>query len=136
MCPSFFPSRAELEKKARSYYDVNFHSIQTWTQMDKSRLARLRRLLSSWKRTGARIVLIAPPFHPLTYERLYSLSTVRARFLEMDDSLSQLAKTDGFEYFNARNPGNFCPESHFLDSHHSDPTCARAIATRVLASLN
>ncbi len=134
-CPVFENSRDKTEILARSYVSSNGHQIREWAAVDSERLERLRVLLSLLHAKGSQIILVAEPFHPATYELLMGDERIRRNFREMDNDLTELARSLSGQFLNFRRPGTIgCGPEEFEDPHHAKPSCLANAAVFILSA--
>lgn len=80
------------------------------------------------------MILIAPPYHPVTYASLYSNARVRGLLEQLDTTLADLAKRNGGQYVDSRNPEIVgCTDDEFEDSHHSSRACLKKLVKMIVA---
>jgi hypothetical protein len=133
-CPRFALSPKAISYLATTYLQRNTHSMNQWDQVNPDTLKRLNTALELLRAKGAKIVLIAPPYHPVTYASLYANAHVRGLLDQLDTALSELAKRNGGQYVNLRNPGVVrCTDDEFEDSHHSSSVCLRKVVKAIVA---
>jgi hypothetical protein len=133
-CPRFALSPKEISFLATTYLQRNTHSMNQWDQLDPDTLKRLNAALELLRAKGAKIILIAPPYHPVTYASLYSNAHVRGLLEKLDTALAELATRNGGQYVNARNPAIVgCTDDEFEDSHHASTVCLRKVVKAIVA---
>lgn len=133
-CPRFALSPKEISFLATTYLQRNTHSMNQWGQVDPDTLIRLSAALDVLRAKGAKIILVAPPYHPVTYASLYSNAHVRGLLEHLDAALADLARSNGGQYVNTRNPAVAgCTDDEFEDSHHSSTVCLRKVVKAVAA---
>jgi hypothetical protein len=133
-CPRFALSPKEISYLATTYLQRNTHSMNQWDQVNPDTLKRLNTALELLRAKGARIIIIAPPYHPVTYASLYANAHVRGLLDQLDTALSELVRRNGGQYVNLRNPEIVrCTDDEFEDSHHSSPVCLRKVVKAIVA---
>ncbi len=125
-CPQSELAARAVRHVAATYVDRDFHGMRSWKEVDVSRLARLEAVLESLKGRTRSLVVFAPPYHPVTYERLVGTPSIRTNLEQFDAALTVIGRRLGIRYVNLRDPARpGCQEEEFADSHHARPACAR-----------
>jgi hypothetical protein len=131
-CPRFALSQKEISYLAATYLQRNTHSMHQWNQVDPDTVKRLNTAVALLRAMGQEIVLIAPPYHPVTYASLYADDHVRGLLGQVDAALTDLAKRNEGRYVNLRNPMIAgCPDDEFEDSHHSSRACLAKVVKAI-----
>jgi hypothetical protein len=134
-CDAGIPPEAERVRIARTYVERDSHQVRSWKRVSLRRLQALERVIATWRSQHVRVVLVTPPYNPLTYEAVQGDPRVALRFAEMDEAIQSLAMRTGAVFLRLRDPANLgCRESEYYDSHHFTPVCARRLAQRIEAA--
>jgi len=134
-CPALRNPQAVVDSEATTYLSLNTHSMAEWRVVDRSRAARLEAAIEHIRNDGESVVVVAPPYHPITYAALRANPNTARNLDEVDRILSEMAHRTGAEYVNLRDPSDLgCVAEDFLDSHHTKASCGRKIAERIAAA--
>ncbi|MBI3541665.1 MAG: hypothetical protein HY075_00100 [Deltaproteobacteria bacterium] len=132
-CPQFEPTHVDARTAAVNYVPQDSHGIRGWERVDPERVARLSAVSRRLEALGAKIVYVAPPFHPVTYRDLGRSTSIHRSFDALDALLGKLSAENGATYVNLRNPvAAGCADDEFRDSHHSAPACMAKVANSLL----
>ena len=125
-CP--MPSDGERQTIARNYLRSNMHLMGTWKDFASHRIDQFSALVKEWTAMGSYVILVAPPYNPITYQLLESESRTHTLLSTLDDRLNALVEQHVM-FVNLRDPALAgCEESEFVDSHHARRECAMKVA--------
>jgi hypothetical protein len=134
-CPVFANSVEEVERRARDYLPGDKHHMGSWASVDTARIDRLGAFLRDWARS-AHVVIVAMPYHPVTYAAMQANARVARNLAETDARLTAVAGDVGAQFLNLRDPTVAgCSAVEFEDSHHSGRDCVAKIATTIARTL-
>ena len=135
-CDAGIPPDAERQQIARTYVERDSHQVRSWKRVSMRRLQALEHVIAAWRSHHVRVVLVTPPYNPLTYEAVQHDKQVAQRFAEMDQAVLGLSIRTGAAFLRFRDPASLgCVESEYYDSHHFGPVCARRLAQRIEAAV-
>ncbi len=133
-CPRFALEPAAVEAVARAYAENDPHGVVACTALDAATLTRLRRLVERHRARGSAVLLLTPPYHPLSLRALRAIPVVAQRLDALDEQLTAIARATGARLIPLRDPAELaCAPSEFSDSHHAAPACLEKEATRIRA---
>ena len=131
-CPKLANSQAVVDSEATTYLALNTHSMAEWRVIDRSRASRLEAVIRHLRAGGEEVIVVAPPYHPITYASLRASPFTARNLDEVDRILSGIAQRSGAVYLNFRNPAELdCVADDFLDSHHTKASCGLKIANHI-----
>lgn len=126
-CQQFLPSDDEVTKIAETYLSRNMHNVMDWHEVNMDSINRLHELVGKFSH-GSKVMLVMPPYHPITYDLLLKNGVIKANLQKMNGELSKF----GVEFMNLQNPNEIgCSAQDFDDSHHSSEVCLEKIAERI-----
>jgi len=136
-CARWVKTPAAVAEIARTYVQRDVHRMRSWRAVSEPRLERLRAVVAHLTARGARVLLVAPTYHPLTYAALRADPVIADLLDTLDAALAQLAEAPGVSWRALRDPEPLgCPATAFFDSHHPDPRCAERVGAALAAALS
>ncbi|WP_016834366.1 hypothetical protein [Herbaspirillum lusitanum] len=125
-CPRFSLTQEQISYLSSTYLERNTHGMREWQQVDTDVVQRLSTIMNVLTKRGHRIVLIAPVYHPTTYNSLIANEHVQSKLNFIDARMKELAYRHGSSFVNLRNPQiPGCTASEFEDSHHAGADCLK-----------
>lgn len=132
-CPTWLLDAADIQEIARSYVERNMHGMREFREVDAARMRALAAVVSALRARGSRVLIYAPPYHPITYAKLRAQPLIAAALDDYDRQLTDLATRTGASFVSLRAPSSVpCAPNEFEDSHHASPECVAKVAARVL----
>lgn len=132
-CPQLVPSEKEIQGIAETYLIRNMHSMSNWHEVNNDTMARLKILIEKFKENGSRVLLVVPPYHPITYALLHKDTMIKLNLEKMMSGLEEIANQSSIGFINLQNPEvTGCSISSFNDSHHGGEKCVRRVAHFIL----
>ena len=84
------------------------------------------------RRRGSAVTLVAPLYHPLSYQALLATDEIEDLLERLDRHLDVVAGRTGSTFVNLRrNHSALCEGSEFLDGHHPGPGFLGAAARQL-----
>jgi hypothetical protein len=123
-------------EEAEAYVARNTRSIADWERIDPERLRRLERVLGVWRSWQRDVVLVAPPLHPIAYQKVTAVPKLSMLLHDMDAALERACRSAGAAYVNLRDPAVLgCTVDQFRDGHHSDSRCSGKVLSASMQAL-
>lgn len=124
-CENWLQTGAEIDKLAQTYLIRNVHQMAQWKNVDPNRLKTLTSMIDKWRSSGSEVFIVAPPYHPVTFQILRANSQTAQVLDFLDQNLRTIAEESKSHYFNLRDPRIVgCSSDEFEDSHHVRDSCA------------
>jgi hypothetical protein len=128
-CPNFLPTPEQREQAAVAYIQVHASAMGEWREVDWSRVAALERVTREWSSHAGRVLLVALPFHPVTYRMLMQHPRIVPNLRALDSALGSFP---GVTYLDLRDPSRVgCRAEEFLDAIHPGLACVGKVSARM-----
>ena len=111
----------EVNKIAVAYVTRRVPGLSCFPELDRDRMHVFETFVEALLEDGIEVILLLPPFHPITYEmmvadREYRMLTEAQRYFE------RFAKGRGIPVYGSYDPKECgCDETEFVDGHHPKP---------------
>lgn len=130
VCPQFSRAKEEVRKISETYLSRNMHNVADWHEVNMDALTRFGTLVKKFRAQNSKVLIVMPPFNPITYSVLQKNSLIRDNLQKMNDGLEEISKRYGAGFLNLEEASvAHCKDEDFEDSHHGNQVCVEHVAS-------